>query len=258
MPQRLKVLNIFAFVIMIYVNYLSNTGLINNHTNASVSKLYQNLFTPAGYAFSIWGIIYLLIIGFLIFQFVQKPSHSNQKSISQQLGFWFVLSCMANSAWLFAWLYEQLLLAMFIMIALLYTLVQIYFKIESYTPNNKTTHQWLVRLPFTIYFGWISVALIANIAALLMQWQWEGFGLSQVFWTLFMIVIATGLNLYVSWKKNLPVFAIVGAWALIAIGVANKTTTPTVSFAAFTASAVLVLFIVFLSLGFKNKSRVLN
>lgn len=239
MKKILPLLNGIAFAATLYVNYLSNTGLINNNTNSTVSQKFENLFTPAGYAFSIWGIIYLLLIAFVLFQGTGLLKKGND--VAEKIGGWFIFSCAANALWLFAWLHETLLLSVAIMILLLYSLLQIHFKIDSIKEIDTLKYKFLVRLPFTIYLGWISVALIANIAALLTQWSWNGFGLTEVFWTVLMICIAGVVNIWVTRVRNIPVFSLVGIWALVAIAAANQNVEPLIVTAAYLVSGILLI-----------------
>jgi hypothetical protein len=241
MKKKLQISNGIAFVVMIFINYLSNTGLVNNNTNATVSRAYENLFTPAGYAFSIWGIIYLLTLGFVIYQGLGLFNKTKDNDLSTKVGWWFVVSCVANSLWLFAWLYEYLLIALVIMLILLFALLKIIFKTGAQITTQSFEMRFFVWLPFSIYAGWITVATIANSAALLKQVGWDGFGLSDTFWTVSMIVIAGFINLLVSWKRNMSVFAIVGVWALVAIAVANHEVNLDVVYSSLMVAVVLLI-----------------
>lgn len=241
MKKTLQILNGIAFVSMIFINYLSNTGLINNNTNATVSREFENLFTPAGYAFSVWGIIYLLLLGFVIYQGLGLFNKAKENDLAKQVGWWFVVSCVANSLWLFAWLHESLGLSVLIMLVLLFSLIKIVLRTDMElwdAPFKTILFLWW---PFCIYIGWISVALIANIAAYLTKINWGGFGMSAIFWTITMIVVAGILNLFVTWNRNMREFAFVGIWALIAIAVANFNENNAIVIAAFTVSTVLLV-----------------
>lgn len=241
MKKSLQILNGIFFVSMIFINYLSNTGLINNSTNATVSQTYENLFTPAGYAFSIWGIIYLLLLGFVIYQGLGLFSKAKDNDLATKVGWWFVISCIANSLWLFAWLHEEMGLSVLIMLVLLFSLIKIVLRTNMERWNAPFKTILFLWWPFCIYIGWISVALIANMAAYLTQIGWDGFGLSDVFWTITMILIAGLLNLFITWNRNMREFALVGAWALIAIGVANDDADKSIATSAFIVAAVLLI-----------------
>jgi hypothetical protein len=241
MKKTLQVLNGIAFVSMIFINYLSNTGLINGNTNATVSQAYENLFTPAGYAFSIWGIIYLLLLGFVIYQGLGLFSKAKDNVLAAQVGWWFVISCIANSMWLFAWLHEELWLSVLIMLVLLFSLAKIVLRTNMERWNAPFKTILFLWWPFCIYIGWISVALIANMSAYLTKVGWDGFGLSEVFWTITMIVIAGILNLFVTWNRNMREFALVGVWALGAIAVANWKENEDIVYSALAVGLLLVI-----------------
>ncbi len=177
MKKTLQILNGIAAVTMIIMGYLSNTGIFNGKTMASVSAEYQNIFTPAGYAFSIWGLIYLGLLGFVIY-YGRSLFNANIKEDNTvtEVGWWFIFSCIANSLWVICWIYEYTLITVFLMAILFFILMKIMLIIENEKAKNTTTRLFL-KYPFAIYSGWISVALIANIAAYLcvnLLWFWYG------------------------------------------------------------------------------------
>lgn len=222
MKRFLQTGNVIAFLVMLVFNYLSNTGVFNGNTMASVSAEYQNLFTPAGYAFSIWGLIYLGLFAFVIYQGRSLFKLSIADDFVSRIGLWFMVSCLANSLWVLAWLYEYTGTSVLIMIVLLFSLLRIVIKLDMElddVPVRKIVFVWW---PFSIYAGWITVALIANIAAWLTKIGWNGFGISELSWTIIMICIATFINLLITWTRNMREFAMVGVWALIAIAVSNR------------------------------------
>ena len=105
MKKILQILNGIAFVSVVFINYLSNTGVMNGKTIGSLSDSIRSLFTPAGYAFSIWGLIYLFLLGFVIYQGRSLFVKVKNDDFVEKIGFWFIISCIANSAWIFAWIY---------------------------------------------------------------------------------------------------------------------------------------------------------
>ena len=124
MKKRLQLINGFAFVCVIIMNYLSNTGLMNNTTIGTVSNHLRTLFTPSGYAFSIWGFIYLLLFGFIIYQGKELFGKPATNDFVVKTGYWFLISCVANCSWIVAWIYGYTLLScIFIFIILIATLV---------------------------------------------------------------------------------------------------------------------------------------
>lgn len=252
MKKTLQIANIITFVIMVFVNYLAGTGAINGTTIADISQANDNLFTPAGYAFSIWGLIYLMLLGFVIYQSRSLFKKVRDDAFILKTGWWFVLSCFANIMWITFWLYgfmEYSILAIFV---LLYSLLKIVMKnrMELWdAPISVIVFLWW---PFVFYSGWITVASIANVSAYLTSIEWNAWSYSETSWAVTMIIIAGIINLVVTWRRNMREFALVGVWALVAIAVANWEVSQTVASAAIAVAAVL-----FVSSGyhaFKNRA----
>lgn len=237
MKRILQISNIIAFLLMVGINYFSNTGAINAETMASVSAEYENHFTPAGYAFSIWGLIYLALAGFVVFQLVSVKG----REAAEKIGWWFVISCGLNIAWIFAWLNHFTGLSVIIMILLLLSLIMIIFKTRMELDDEPLSTIAFVWWPFSFYSGWITVALIANTAAWLTSFGWTGFGISEVSWTIIMILIALLINILITWTRNMREFALVGAWGLVAVGIANREASEIIFYTAVIAAAILVI-----------------
>ena len=222
MKKHLQIANGFFLIFTVIFNYLNNTGIFNGKTIGNVSNQYHNLFTPAGYAFSIWGIIYLLLLGFVIYtgRSLFNPAKNEVDGFVEKIGWWFVISCVANCAWIVTWLYGFTGLSV---IVLLISLVALLIILKEALPYRKNAAQkWWINIPFQIYSGWVSVALIAATAAWLTKIGWNGWGISEVNWTIILMVLASIIHLFMTWKKNAPIFALVAVWALIAIAVANR------------------------------------
>lgn len=223
------------------MNYLSNTGFFNDSTMASVSASYHNLFTPAGYAFSIWLFIYVGLGAFVIYQSKGLFSHEEPYPIVTKIGWMFVVSCAANCAWILAWLYDYTGLSVVVMILLLASLfvivVRTRMELDLITFKRIALESW----PFAIYIGWICVALLANISAYLTKIGWDKVGISELTATLTMIGVAVAANPLLIWKRNLRESASVGAWALIAIGVANWDKNQMVAYCALGGAIILLI-----------------
>lgn len=223
MKRTLQISNGIAFGATVFMNYLSNTGLINDTNIGDVSNDLNNTFTPAGYAFAIWGLIYLLLLGFAIYQGRSLWNKQvEEDDFVLKTGWWFVISCIANMSWIFCWLYGYVGLSIIFMLLILISLLKIVVnnRMELWdAPLPIIAFLWW---PFVVYSGWIAVATIANFAAYLTKISWSGWGLSDSNWTLIMISVAVVINLWVTWKRNMREFALVGAWALAAIAVANR------------------------------------
>ncbi len=245
MVRRFQILNILVLIATIGINYLSNTGAINNETMASISAKYQNLFTPAGYAFSIWGLIYLGLLGFVIYYGPFTKNTETKEKVVLNTGWWFVISCIANSLWIFTWLHEYTFITIPVMVLLLVSLLKIILNNLDIIESRDFKTSVFLRLPFYIYSGWISVALIADIAAYLKKIQWSGFGIPETGWTILVFIIAAMIHLYMIWRQNMSAFALVAVWALIAIAVANRSSNHTVYISAFVTALFILVNIAF-------------
>jgi len=241
MKKTLQIANAIALLVTFVINYLSNTGLFNGNTMASVSAKYQNYFTPAGYAFSIWGLIYLGLLAFAIYQGRGLVEKKQDDWPVLQIGWWFVISCVANCLWVIVWLYDYIALSVLIMFLLLFSLIKIILRTRMELddlPLKKIAFVWW---PFSLYSGWITVALMADIAAWLTKIEWNGFGISQIAWTIIMICVAGLVNLFMTWNRNMREYALVGVWALIAIAVSNWNGVQSIVFASLIVASVLFL-----------------
>lgn len=233
--------NGLAFGATIVMNYLSNTGMINGQTIGGVSGDYNNLFTPASYAFSIWGVIYLLLLGFVLYQGKSLLGKLKHDDFILKIGPWFMISCLANSLWVICWLYGWLALSLVCMFTLLVSLLVIIVRNDMEIWDAPLSVIFYLWWPFVIYAGWITVASIANVAAYLTQQQTITDLDTQVWITVVMIVIAVAINLYMTWTRNLREYALVGAWALAAIFVANQTEQSTVAYVAIAGAVILFI-----------------
>ena len=223
MKRTLQIANGVALVSTIIINYLSNTGAMNGKTIGDVSQGLQTLFTPAGYAFSIWGFIYLLLVGFIFYQGKSLWSkNTSADDVFLKIGWWFVISCVANSAWVFLWIYGFTGLSCLFIFLLLFSLMQIIFRCRLELDLEPFTKLLFVAWPFVFYAGWVTAASIANISAYLYKINWDGFGLAPDVWAIIMIAVAVIVNVAAIYSRNLREFALVGVWALIAIGIRNE------------------------------------
>lgn len=255
MKKTLPVANGIALMITVIINYLSNTGVFNGNTMKTVSGKYFNYFTPAGYAFSIWGLIYLGLLGFVLYTGRSLFNKQKESPILSKIGWWFVISCFANSLWVLAWLYEYTGISVVIMVVLLISLLRIVVNTRMELDFHPFRNYLFVFWPFALYSGWISVAFIANVSAWLTKMNWSGWGISPVIWTIMMICIAGLVNIYMVSTRNLREYALVGVWALMAISVSNRANGGAESI-IFTCYAVVIILLVFITInGFKNRQR---
>ena len=111
--------------------------------------------------------------------------------------------------------------------------------LEALKYNSGNEQKWFINFPFQIYAGWVSVALIAAVAAWLTKIEWSGWGISEINWTIILMIIASIIHLLMTWKKNAPVFALVAVWALVAIAMANKEMSQEIYFTALIAAGIV-------------------
>lgn len=243
MKKILPIVNGIALVSTIFVNYLSNTGAFNGNTMKTVSDRYLNLFTPAGYAFSIWGLIYLGLLSFAIYTGRSLFTKQKLHPAVEKIGWWFLISCICNSFWVVAWLYNYILLSVGLMVMILISLLKIILNLGISLNKENTKDNIFISIPFTLYVGWISVAIIANIAAYLTKIQWDGFGLSSTNWAIIMIVIAGLVNIYMVTQRNMRAYGLVGVWALLAIASNQSANATNIIYTCYGVSAVIALSI---------------
>jgi len=232
--------NIAALVVTLVINGLAGTTLLNNRTTADVSAAYPTLITPAGYVFSIWGVIYILLVAFVIYQAL--PSQKN-KPYQKQIGALFILSNILNSVWLFLWQYDYITVSVVVMFALLATLIAIYVRLgigKAKTPFRETL---LVHVPFSVYLGWITIASIANVAAALVSVNWDGFGISPETWAILVLAVALIIALAMIFTRKDIAYTLVIVWALAGIAT-NQSAYANIVLTAEVAIVIIVVALV--------------
>ena len=205
------------FLGVIAVNALANILPINGYNTGQISAFYPNAFVPAGFTFSIWGVIYLLLLSYTIgytYYSLKQEQYPKAFAFIERINIYFLLTCVFNMTWILAWHYLQIELSLVIMLLFLITLIQLFLKSKSMAGDLNLTQKFILQTPFIVYLGWISVATIANSTALLVAYQWNGFGMPPVYWSAAMILIAILLAVLMLKKFKAIPFALVVAWAL--------------------------------------------
>lgn len=228
--------NLLFFIGMIIVNVLSITLPINGLSTGEISDRYQTYITPAGYAFSIWSLIYLLVAGFVIYQF---RSYTATRDSVRAISYWFVLSCIFNMSWLLLWHYLYIELSLAAMVLMLISLIVIYRKTRQIS-NPTSGEKWLMKLPFSIYLGWISVATIVNVSVVLEKNHWDGFGLSDISWAVIMLCVGVLIACIVSYPNRDSIYPLVFVWSYIAIAIEHKETSNVYITGLITAGLLLL------------------
>jgi len=235
-----QVVNVLAVVATIAINGLANALPLNGQTTGEISDRFQVYFVPAGYVFSIWGLIYLALVAFAVYQAL--PAQRDNPRL-RRVGTLFALSCLANVAWLFLWHYEVFALTLVAMVALLLSLIAIYLRLEIGRAHVSAAEKWLAHVPFSIYLGWVTVATIANVTSVLDYANWDGWGISPEAWTVIMLVAGTAIAAAVGFTRADLAYMLVIVWAFAGIAVKHAAT-PVVATAAWVTAAVVAVMLV--------------
>lgn len=223
--QMFQILNIVAVIGTLIVNYLSNALPINGKTAGQLSDEIPNLFVPAGLTFAIWGVIYILLIMFAAYQ--ARDLFKKEKiemPFIKKSSYYFFLAGIANMSWIFAWHYQQVLASVIIMLVLFASLLKIYLNLDIGKEIVSRKERIFIQVPISVYLGWITVATIANITAFLVTINWDGLGISDVLWTMIVIIVALIITLLMIITRKDVAYSLVIVWALL--GIYIKRTNP--------------------------------
>lgn len=211
----IKIVVAVTYLVMILLNGLANALPINNTTTGEVSDAFFDLFAPATITFSIWGLIYLLLAGYTLYQFglFQADKGASRESLFQKVGIYFAISSVANALWIVSWHYYAVgisFLLMVIMVACLYTIANL-LSGESFSIKEKA----FIQVPFSIYFGWVTVATIANFITFMVSIGWAG--IASQFWTVVIMVIGVAIGVTLLRRFQDIAYGLVLIWAYTGI-----------------------------------------
>jgi hypothetical protein len=212
-------LNVAGLCLVLAVNALANILPINGYNTGQVSGFYPNFFVPAGFTFGIWGIIYLLLIGFVFCSLFAAFGKFNEtaKTAINKAGPYFLVTCLLNAGWILAWHHLYLGISLAIMLAFLVVLILLFLAIRPFKNEMPFFYRLWVYHPFLVYLGWISVATIANVTALFVGIGWQGEPLSAPSWSIIMILVALLLGIFMVGKLKQAPFGFVLVWAFFGI-----------------------------------------
>jgi len=249
--RTLILVNTLAFIAVLAVNYLANALPLHGKDTGELSNQYPNLFTPAGLTFSIWGIIYLWLAVWIAYQIAAlfRPALAARvEPMIDKIGWLFVATCVFNVSWIFAWHWEQLILSVIIMLGFLVTLLRLNETMGVGRSKATNLEKWIAHWPFGIYQGWITVATIANVTALLVGNDWRGGGLSETFWAILMIMVGAAAAIFILFRQNNLGHGLAVVWALFGIYLkrngAPEIGSELVSIAALAAMGLVLLITV--------------
>jgi len=250
--RTLPLANALGFMAVLAANWAANALPLNGYNTGQLSDFYPNYFVPAGYAFSIWGLIYLFALAFVVYGFMsdngdnKSPSSSSPPPAVKKVGWKWLLICAVNVGWIFAWHYRFVELSFVIMLAYLTTLSFIFISLRENIASRPTTTKeaWLAWLPFGIHLGWICVATVANFTALLVDYDISFGAQNDIRVAMGMITIVLFLSLYFIRTWGSGEVAAVVAWAFIAIAVRHWEGENSLAIVALAAASLIVLRIV--------------
>lgn len=255
----MKSLVAISFLGMVTVNALANILPINGQSTGEVSDKFGNLFAPAGYTFSIWGFIYILLASYTLYQFGLFQKSGFSQKLLTKIGVYFIISSIANIAWILCWHYEKIGFSLIMMIIILLCLLKInqHIFIATLTQREKL----FVRLPFSIYFGWITIATIANVTTYLVSIGWSGFGISEQIWVILILLVGVIIGSLTMLRYQDMAYGLVVVWAYIGILVKHNSASgfhnefPTVIFMIASCLLFLVIELFYLLITLVSERR---
>ncbi len=244
-------LNSLTLAGTLVLNYFAGAGKLSGKSIGEVSAAYLTLLTPAGYAFSIWSLIYLALLGFVAYQWFCYIRKSKKNSL-QESGLWFALANVANALWVVAWSFEWIGLSVLIMLFLLFSLIRLVLRLKLEIWDAPLRIIAFVWWPVCIYIGWIVVATVANVASFLKSLAWQGGFLSAEAWAMGVLVVAGGIYAFLTYARNMREASLVGVWGFVAIAYKQWENHEAVATTALVAAGILLLYVSYH--GYKNSA----
>lgn len=235
-----QLITVLVFIATVIVNSLANALPLNGQTTGAISDSFKVFFVPAGYVFSIWGLIYLALGTFTVYQAL--PAQRTNPRL-RRIGYWFIAGSIANIAWIFFWHYNIFPLTLVMMLILLVSLLVVYVRLEIGVKAPSKIERWTINFPFSLYLGWITVATIANVTSLLDYLKWNGWGIAPEIWTVVMLAVAVIVAGLMLLSRRDSTYLLVLVWAFVGIALKHSAV-PTVTIAAWVAAALVAAFAV--------------
>lgn len=218
----LAILNLLALFAHILLSYLTQFRLISERDVGQVSDSYDSLFTPAGITFAIWGVIYTSLLFFCVYHirivYKYPDNHPANKAI-HRIGAWFILNNIGAALWLVMWTREMIAISVGLIFFQLITLIIINIRLCIHNPNNSAESKIFTQFPLSIYFGWLTIATIANTSVFLLSTGWNGLGFNYtpIEWTRIIVGVAVFLTVIIVFARRNVFFGLVVIWALYGI-----------------------------------------
>lgn len=239
-----QIITVLTTVVTIGVNILANALPLNGLNTGEISDRFEIYFVPAGYVFSIWGLIYLGLLAYTVFQAL--PAQADNNTL-KKIAPYYWLGNTANAIWIFLWHYEVFSWTILFMLLILVSLLLI----NRNLTKSEGLIKWLVKLPFSIYLGWISVATVANASQWLYFLNWNGWGIDADIWAVILLAAASLLGVLMAWLENDNPYGLVLIWAFIGITVSQVGAASVVT-AAWVGVGLLGISLIGSSIKFKK------
>lgn len=239
LKRLLQFANLATLLFTIWVNYYANTQI--GLSMKAISDQYLNLFTPAGYAFSIWGFIYIGLLALALYQLLDIFTPKVNNDFVLKIGGWFIVANLANASWVLAFLHNYITLSVFIMMVLFGSLLRIVLNLNMEKWDAPFVTIAFIWWPISLYFGWVNIAFMANVSAWLTSLGWTGSPLTPTFWAMLMLLVATAILITMIWKRNMREYATAAVWGIVAIGVKNTNSNDIVAYTAYVVAAVVLI-----------------
>ncbi|MDF2382108.1 tryptophan-rich sensory protein [Nostoc ellipsosporum NOK] len=218
--KNLAMLCLLAIIAQIVLAYGTQSDLVNDSNVGDVSDRYDSFFTPAGFTFAIWGVIYTALLMFavrhLVVAFTKPADHPGNVDM-RKIGGWFVVNNLLTIGWLFVWTAGNVAVAAALILGQLITLIAMHAQLKIHQPDATVGSKVFTQFPLSIYLGWISIATIANLSIFLLSKNWDGAGVAAVNWARIMIGVAGLLSLFMIFARKNVFFGLVVVWALYGI-----------------------------------------
>ena len=222
---------VLGFIGTIVVNTLSSLGMINNTDPGTLSDEIPNYFVPAGITFAIWGVIYIGLAALAIYSTIALFKKKEEESyFLNKMGIEFIVASIANIAWIFLWHYQDktdpnkymVEFSLIAMVILLASLLTMYIRLKIGKSNVSRKEKWLIHIPISLYLGWITIATVANATAVIVDLSinkmlFSGYWLTEIYWTNFMLVIATIITLLMLFIRKDIAYSLIVIWAFVGI-----------------------------------------
>jgi len=251
MKRILQILNLATLIFTIVINYLFNARQ-GRPSISDISAKYDNLLTPAGYAFGIWGLVYLGLVIFALYQLWDVFNKRTDTSFVSAIGWWFIIANMANAAWVIAFTNDQIGLSVLIMLVLFFALLKIVLNLNMERWDAPVSIIGFIWWPVSLYFGWINVALMINLSAWFTSLGWDGAPLTAELWAIIVLLLASVIFITMIWTRNMREYANVAVWGIVAIAVKHWYEAPAMAWVALAVS--VVIFVNAGIHGYKNRA----